>query len=803
MAEFQGPVPEGADEQLFRQTGKTGTTDSSGRFRPFKRKRGRNDSRNREDAQREQLISEIESEFFQQSRPELRGLSVQQLQQRRQELQNIRTLKSQRESEQKQQLQERIRQEAPRGIIQQESDLMTPARQGRVDSFITTAGELETREEFIQERTGRILTQRGAELQGLSFDELFDLSMTPGTGVTGMSTFEGAEFMFAPTEEQIIGARTEAGLQFGELPKERRQKLQVGEVKVGIQRGLINLGEGIIDFAIPRQEIIGQPSPGEAFFEDFRFVREAKETPTGFLGKSAEIGTEVAVIVPFLGQAAGRTFKVAKSEGLGPAVGELALELSPIRPAGKFFAPDIIKEPFKVDVVDIGGPKGIRAFEFTGRGRVADEITIRGGGFSGKVGDESLAGGFASVQRPFVEFRGGRANFGREEIIVPFTQRQVGPEFKGAGIVEGGRGIEFDIIPTETITRFDITRGFSGRRKISELDIGNIRIEEDIIGSGPLGKTRLKEGPINEESIISLPKDFFAQVTGRSRRITISSPVEDTGVSGFEGFQESKGFTTFQGGSRRSSPEFFQGLDQIQVQDVASVDLSSVIQSLGVSAKPIVKVSPRPPVISPRLGDVFVGQGQFAGQGQFELTQEVGFGAFGSQQLMTPSLDFMNLRQGEFPTSFISPAFGSRARQNLRGRALSEFQFPAVLDIAGQRSGLIEKQLEIPALGLGTAQKFDFEIPTPTTPILPIFTFGGPRKFRGSLFPFFSGLEFGGGRGSSAIGRRGFERVPSIEAVALGITGSINDPLERTGLFTRPISRKKTRRNSLDFSGFI
>ena len=646
--------------------------------------------------------------------------------------------------------------------------------QGFREDFQRMAEERRTRKtkgEFIREKTGEILE---TQFESLTPEQLSGLAALPGSGVSFSSTSEGDVFVFTPTEKQVELAGARATKEFRKLPKDEQQKLIVKDIKVGAKKGLIELGAGLIGLSVPRFEYVGGPTFEEATTEMFQFTRDIKEEPIGTEGKITEIGVGFGIPLLLGGPSLIRAGKIAKTEGLGIAVGELAFDFAPIKPTKRLFVPDVTTEPFKIDslfIDTIGGAPTTGTQILVGKSRFIPSFEIRGVGISGKIpSGEELTAGFAAVKTPFFEIgRGGKIKTGFFEEVSPFVSRPISSEFQTMGIV--GKIGKFDVgfpLKTRVIeTKFALgtEKSFVGTKKIGEIEIGGVKIEESFVGIG-------KDVGIRKDVI---GEGFLADFTGRGKRITFKKPPgEVSEVSGFTKIKSPKTKLIKIEAPQVSETQFIGGV-------------VGTLPQFKIKADTLTKS-----VIPPILGGAWKGAGQFAGTGLYEKTDFVRTGSLGGLKMDTQQIrldrDFtsgglkMDTQQIGLDRDFTSFGFRQVTKQ-----VIGQFprQKPIFGDFIGERMEFKLRIAQKLQTSSRTRQEFKFEFP------MRGFDFGIPRPrggFRGFGFlGFFPPFGIADGLGKRRKPKRKFKRRPSLAAVVLDIRELKPRKGEITGIQLRPI----------------
>ncbi len=633
-----------------------------------------------------------------------------------------------------------------------------------------------TREEFI--RAGareRLETQ----FQEFTPEQLTTLAGLPGTGIISVTTPEGSQFTFQPTKEQIRIAREEAVGEFGALPLRQRISPITAEIGVGAVRGVVGLAEFGLEIAFPRVELIepgqeispfGEPTAAGRLISEREFVRELREKPVGIAGIGAEIVTGVGAP---LALGAPRFIKLAKEFGIKGAIGETALAISPIKPAKRFF-PDISKEPIVGEAFDIGIEGAIiRPQVFVGRGRAFPELKVGGVGVGFEIpSGKPVTAGISFVETPFFEIAPGvKFKTGTIAEIRPFVSEPLGKEFPITGVIPTGRdigfGIPFQARAVETRFPFARERAFVGERRLAEIDIGRIRIEETFFGVGEgIG---FRKVPARQFGKIIEPEIFFPQITGRGRRITIKRPEA-----------EDRGFQIV-------APSGLKILT-LKMPIKPTTTLVSGIQKSLIEFKPPTIEAPTQILIPPRLGGVFDTRTPsiFAGTGLFERTEQVSI-AF-PKTITERGL----IQVGDFARD-LDRAIPSISGFEFGALQLEEQRFKPARGLFSEKLASLQFERQIPIqttlLGSATAQDFDFpRIPLGFVPF--DFRFPrapAPRGRFGLIPPFLPPLGFFEPKRRKVKAKRKFKREPSLIAVALDITAPEPVPGEITGIVARPI----------------
>jgi len=399
----------------------------------------------------------------------------------------------------------------------------------------------------------------------------------------------------------------------------------------------------------------------------------------------------------------------------------------------------------------------------------------------------------------------------------------------------------FEIPGAKRINQVDIIRGTFTSKPISgtatprltfkdsrTLDITNFRFQDFQFSTGianlevggnfrrfDIGGGVGKAGEIGRYSIREtvgfIPEINDRLLRGRitSRGFQFSTPVEEgIGNIGDDVIESSLGSGLGSGFRKgRKRPKIID-LNLLQDQVTPQINegvVGSLFSQTGNTVIPRTsapRINNLPPILGGTARSQFEGTGQFERtdfQAQLLIPQSRPSNAFVAPAQITT--EFSNL--GNFgATKALSGISFSNLSENQRGRGnivqnvlIADNQNVIISNKFLDRTLLLDKT----SFSLASRSSNIFRMAKfPVTPnmfpdITPIMT--TPRRsFRfGGLFDF-PGLGFEPGRSSSVRSRRGFLRVPTIEAVSLGITGDIIPGLEETGLFTRPVNRSRRRK---------
>jgi hypothetical protein len=715
-----------------------------------------------DEQQRQELISNIESEFFQQSRPELRGLSISELQSRRQQLQSQRSqlfsqftrlggsgradnftlgeLQSRISNVRNQRTQtrnERIMAETSDTILTQQT--LNPFAR-------STAGEIQR--DFTNQALRESLEQRRGKLEGLPSEDLISLSLQD-QGLVGQSTSEGFRVFITPTEQEISTARKSGRQSFFNLPEEIRISSLERE---GAVVGLRGVGGGldiISDFA-SGQSLQDVPSFSEQLPFIGEKIRKARSTPLSDLSplrniarSAGEFGISGIVggaLIPVPGIRSGQIESKIVSSQL------VSLEAQEFRTASQTFRfSDDVVSGIEVGVRtgDLGGNQvfvsgGISS---NGRGLSATKLTTEIDPFS-FIDNVPLTRGFKNTEEGLNIVRIGEL----DSTPQVFTKLMTGQQRLG-----------FQSLPGEISLSRSGAQGF--------------------LTDDALIRTQSFPGQDNIRNVIS------SDISGNIRSRGIDELIDLRNIQGSD-----KGFTSFERGSRPRRT----GQETININDI----FTPTSTSNSILRTPQISLISRSLDISlPTIVGGTGSRGIFTGTGLFERTDLLSPTISRNQNIVDTSfnlnkLDIVNFRTASFSDSRSLVNFGTGQV------SISRLEQPSS-----------QGQIISTDLRFDTLNSLDFSFPQdPVTPFT--FTDIGPPSFRGrfGLGALFPPLGFENPFVNRAPSpKRRFIRTPSLEAVGLGIVGDVNQSLERTGLFTRPLTRENTRNEgfNLDFSNLI
>lgn len=248
-----------------------------------------------------------------------------------------------------------------------------------------------------------------------------------------------------------------------------------------------------------------------------------------------------------------------------------------------------------------------------------------------------------------------------------------------------------------------------------------------------------------------------------------------------------KGFTSFQGGGKKSSADFLQGLYQQQGTTALTGQQASFGGAL-LSSSARTQAS-----IQTQSFGLGFSPSAFAGTGQYEQTITQQTRGIIQPQALTPAL-LSDQKQDTFITSSFVPRTSSAGRLSSRN-----VQIPNVAQIP--RQDLTTRSI------MKTATRLS---PPPLIPIIrtpPIRGGGGG----GGIPPFKLPKPFGLDRFvtmGDLGGKRKYSYIPSFKAIVFGIRGKQPKKKSFTGLELRPITggsvfRKGGRRRRNNFGGFF
>lgn len=667
--------------------------------------------------------------------------------------------------------------------------------------------EVLTPEQFGRVRTGAILEE---QFKGLTPEQLQALTLVPEfTGIYGTTTREGVAFTYQPTEEQIGRARTQAEEEYKKLGLGTRAEMRIQEFGIGATKGIFGLGE----FAANIIPMLGMRTikEGEQFklfdepiidFSKVESIKEIRETPVGYFGKSVELGVGLGVPIAGLGYSAYRSVKMGRAAGLTASeiAGEFAIGLSPIRLQRTVFVEPPYKPPKpKVSEFvpsEIGKPttqvfKGVTkegmeisqislAEELGGRPiglgvQFVKQPTIRRVKFDvfegvkfeeiapSRAVDVSLTGGYPKTEEfpsTVLTAKGDRFMTGLElpKTTVQETFRRPIIRFR-----ETGKELEMTSLLGEPTT---VRKPFVGVRPSGEITGRRFRVEEFDFGVGedvfvpriktpkeflPFRETFLIKGRPREQPLKLPPESpFIPEFLGTGKRFTFISPEE--GVLGYR------------------IPKTPRIDFQLQQQTMSSL-LGQVSTAKTVRPPRLPKTPTPRPIFE---GDVT--QRQISSQ--MEIQKAIGITPQATREIQKEKL-------------FVTPVQAPALRTLTRERIVPIQKQPALISqpsLVSQR----EFQLTIPRYGQAQAQAtsqrevrgllggFDFRMrpsrpafyPAMIPPSLGMFDFPRPRPRL----------------------KRRLKRQPSLIAGVFDITSTLPRSEEVTGLFIRPVLKKKKRR---------
>ena len=481
-----------------------------------------------------------------------------------------------------------------------------------------------------------------SEFRGLTPEQAETKALAGERGFVGQSTLQGPLISFDVSrfDKDITAA--------GSLGKVREQLGTGGLISAGIRSGFTGAGRfglGAVEFVA--EDIVG--SFGSAKITEgrkrgfFGGGIEIAAFDQGIFGKAkqlpsdpVQLGTQVALTLGLGGPSALRTVRLARTKGVGTALGGLAGELSVVRPKPGVFTPSISTEPIKIDkFTQANIQRGKDVFsvaELRGTGRQAD-INLRSTGARGR--DQGFQ--ITDVDVPFIEIgRGGRVTSGRlREIRFDKPPTQRGPVQDRFGTLDLTKDVGLPF-RTRTLVGELGDRSFAGELPLrkARTKAGTFQAEEFIAGFGdqPVFTRGTKisrfEGLFGRGGARRTPEvrldGFFAGVSGKGRRLTIRLP-ETADVSGFR----------IPTGGKRPGPR--TALRQDFAPPV--LDVSRSLRNIQKSISTPRQVTPSIDLVGPGAFPVLLRQpSAFAGTGQFELTQEVAprlsVGQQRSQQLL-------------------------------------------------------------------------------------------------------------------------------------------------------------------------
>ena len=719
----------------------------------------------------------------------------------------------------------RERQQGRRDLANQ--FILERIRPGRSRGFLQA---VETRESFLQEKTGEGLT---ADFQGLTEEQLQSRAGVEGSGITSKTTEKGTQFIFQPTEEQIKTKRGEALTEFKELPFFEKRKAEIRDVGLGVSR----TGVGVVEF-IPdlpslfgggfiETEESGKIGRSGDIISERKLVKELRAKPVGLLGKGAEIASTVAVIlVPM-----GGLFSSARAAGLtrSQAAGEVASGLSLIQPKfSRVVAP--IPTKFKGRSGDIiVGEGGVRTQIVEARGVDVPDFTIRAFG----MGKGDKIAGFTIREMPETRigvdiFEGVQIKTGTVTDILPFGSKPLGSElgpargidpqtptfgtifeksrltesfvprkFAEVGVFEGfGTGrttATFRTFPGEPLVPSRTQVGVNlGRKTSGKIGDKKVELEEFLFGAGEPVVTSQRVPP-SEFKVFGGRGPFEIGVTETRQPVPRATEPEFLSTFSGEGLRlrvtkAPKGDeTTFiRGRGRRGRT----------TQDLAQQDVKLTQELLGatiVAAKPTSpKVITSPLQLSWLDFPLIVGgtgkQGLFTGLGTHEISDVIGgrliSPAKGQTSVQLPKTSFDKNILG-FRQSFGQLDRGFERQNILLGTMPRFAQAP--------KSGFRQRELLLTSQATSQSSRagLTFDVTQP------IFTFGDfgkpfrPQRGRGFLPFFFPGLGMAREKRRKKKPKRKFKRQISLISAITGSTTPRIDPREITGLVERKIIRRK------------